>query len=151
MATQNTPGGTNATAQTTATDPAQAVAFPPFETSTFAGQLLWLTITFVALYVLMSRVVLPRLTGIIEARETTLARDLDAAAGAKRQAEEAGTAYETALAEARARAQGLAQQTRDTLAAETDTRRKALEADRTDQLAAAAGDAAENSVKAGAK
>ena len=30
--------------------------FPPFDSSTFASQLLWLVLTFVALYLLMSRV-----------------------------------------------------------------------------------------------
>jgi F-type H+-transporting ATPase subunit b len=136
MATQSTPAGVDATAQTTAANPAASAAFPPFDTSTFGGQLLWLTIVFVALYALMSRVVLPRLSGIIEARETTLARDLDAAATAKQRAQEAGAAYEASLAEARTRAQGLAQQTRDTLAAETNTRRQHLEAELAERIAA---------------
>ena len=104
------------------------MGFPPFETSTFGGQLLWLTITFVLLYVLMSRLVLPRLSGIIESRRETIARDLDDAAAMKIKAEEAGEAYEKALAEAKSRAQGLAQETRSALAAETETSRKGLEA-----------------------
>jgi F-type H+-transporting ATPase subunit b len=135
MATQSTQAGVNATAQTTAADPAQSAAFPPFDASTFGGQLFWLAVVFVALYVLMSRLVLPRLTGIIEARETTLARDLDTAAAAKQRAEEAGRAYEASLSEARGRAQGLAQETRDTLAAQTDARRKALEAELAERIA----------------
>lgn len=35
------------------------VGFPPLETETFAGQLVWLAITFGLLYVLLSRMVLP--------------------------------------------------------------------------------------------
>lgn len=148
MATTPTSDGTAATAQTTAADPAQGIGFPPFDSSTFGGQLLWLTITFVALYALMSRVVLPRLTGIIEARETTLARDLDTAALAKGKAEEAGRAYEASLAEARARAQSLAQQTRDGLAAETDAKRKALETDLNARIAASEATIAERKAAA---
>ncbi len=135
MATHSTSAGLDATARTTAADPAQSAAFPPFDASTFGGQLFWLAVVFVALYVLMSRLVLPRLSGIIEARETTLARDLDAAAAAKGRAEAAGTAYETSLSEARTRAQALAQQTRDTLTAQTDARRKALEAELAERIA----------------
>jgi F-type H+-transporting ATPase subunit b len=113
------------------------VAFPPFATETFGGQLLWLAITFGALYLLMSRLVLPRLTGIIEGRREAISRDLDEAAAMKSRAEEAGSAYEKALAEARGRAQALAQETRNTLTAESDAKRKALEADLAARLAEA--------------
>ena len=47
---------------------AQKPPFPPFNKETFASQLVWLVIFFVALYVLMSRLALPRIGGIIEAR-----------------------------------------------------------------------------------
>ena len=112
-------------------------AFPPFATETFGGQLLWLAITFGLLYFLLSRLVLPRLTGIIESRRETIARDLDEAAAMKTRAEEAGTAYEKALAEAKARAQALAQETRTQLTAEAEAKRKALEADLAARLAQA--------------
>ena len=111
------------------------VGFPPFATETFAGQLIWLAITFVLLYTLLSKLVLPRLTGIIENRRTLIAKDLDDAAAMKTRAEEAGTAYEKALGEARGRAQALAQETRSKLAAESDAKRKALEADLNSRLA----------------
>ena len=111
------------------------VGFPPFMTETFGGQLLWLAITFVVLYTLLSRLVLPRLSGIIENRRSMIARDLDDAAAMKSRAEEAGTAYEKALAEAKGRAQALAQETRAKLSAESDVKRKALEADLNARLA----------------
>lgn len=111
------------------------VGFPPFATETYGGQILWLAISFVALYTLLSKLVLPRLGGIIEHRRETIARDLDEAAAMKTRAEEAGEAYEKALTEARSRAQSLAQETRSKLAAEADARRKVLEADLAKRLA----------------
>lgn len=111
------------------------IGFPPFETETYGGQLLWLAITFAALYFLLSRLVLPRLSGIIETRRETIARDLDEAAAMKTRAEDAGAAYEKALAEAKGQAQRLAQETRSKLAAESDAKRKALEADLATRLA----------------
>jgi F-type H+-transporting ATPase subunit b len=111
------------------------IGFPPFATETFGGQLLWLAITFVVLYTLLSRLVLPRLSGIIENRRSMIARDLDDAAAMKSRAEEAGATYEKALAEAKGRAQALAQETRAKLAAESDAKRKALEADLNVRLA----------------
>ncbi len=113
------------------------VGFPPFATETFGGQLFWLIVTFAVLYTLLSRLVLPRLTGIIEGRRESIARDLDEAAAMKTRAEEAGAAYEKSLSEARARAQALAQETRAKLSAESDAKRKALEADLAARLAEA--------------
>jgi F-type H+-transporting ATPase subunit b len=113
----------------------EEVGFPPFASETFGGQLLWLAITFVVLYTLLSRLVLPRLSGIIENRRAMIAGDLDEAAAMKSRAEEAGSAYEKALAEAKGRAQTLARETRSQLSAESDAKRKALEADLNKRLA----------------
>ena len=66
-----------------------------------------------------------------------IATDLDDAAAMKKRAEDAGAAYEKALAEARSRAQILAQETRSKLAAESDAKRKVLEADLGQRLAEA--------------
>ena len=124
-------------ATTGAADAPPAVGFPPFATETYANQLLWLALTFGLLYYLMSRIVVPRLSGIIETRQVTINRDLDEAAAIKTRAAEAGEVYDRSLAEARARAQALAQETRNRLAAESDARRKALEADLNARLAQA--------------
>ncbi|MGO4574054.1 F0F1 ATP synthase subunit B family protein [Microvirga sp. 2TAF3] len=113
------------------------VGFPPFKTETYAGQIIWLTITFVVLYALLSKLVLPRLSGIIEHRRVTIAGDLDGAAAMKSRAEEAGVAYEKALSEAKGRAQTLAQEARSKVSAETDAKRKALEGDLAKRLAEA--------------
>ena len=50
--------------------------FPPFESHTFGSQLLWLAITFGALYFLMSRIALPRVASILETRSDRIASDL---------------------------------------------------------------------------
>jgi F-type H+-transporting ATPase subunit b len=109
--------------------------FPPFNTATYPGQLIWLALTFGFLYYMMAKVIVPRLSILLENRRVTIASDLDEAAGMRRRAEEAGAAYESSMAEARARAKAIAQETRDTLTAEADTRRKALEAELATRLA----------------
>ncbi len=113
------------------------LGFPPFKTETFASQILWLAIFFGLLYWLVSKVFAPRLTDVIEGRASRIARDLDDAAAARTRAEEAGVAYEKALAEARARAQSIAQARRDEVNAGVESRRKALEGDLSAKLAAA--------------
>jgi len=112
-------------------------SFPPFESHTFASQLVWLTITFVILYVLMSKAALPRIGSILEERRGRIEGDLAAAERLKSESDEALAAYEKALSEARARAQAIANETRDKMAAEAETRRKALEADLNAKLVAA--------------
>lgn len=101
--------------------------FPPFDASTYASQLVWLAIAFALLYALMSKFALPRIAAILEARQTLIAADLAEASRLKAEAEEAGAAYEKALADARNRAQAMAGEARDRLAAESDRDRKVLE------------------------
>lgn len=111
--------------------------FPPFDKDTFGSQLVWLVIAFVALYVLLSRVALPRVAAIFAARKQTLESNLAAAAKAKAQSEAAIASYEKALADARAKAQALAAETRQKFAAEAEDRKKKLEAELAAKLAAA--------------
>ena len=109
--------------------------FPAFRTETFAGQILWLAITFGLLYYLMAKVALPRVHNVLEDRRRRIAADLDQAAAMRARAEEAGKAYEQSLGEARTKAQAIAQETRAALTTEAEIRRKALEADLAAKLA----------------
>ena len=102
--------------------------FPPFNKETFASQLLWFAIAFIALYLIISRIAIPRISGIMEARSNRIAEDLAAANRLKEQSDAALADYEKALADARARAQALANETRDKLNAEAEVTRKQLEA-----------------------
>ena len=111
--------------------------FPPFDATTFASQLLWLVLSFGLLYLLMSRIALPRIGRILEERHDRIADDLEEAAKHKAESEAAQAAYEKALAEARGKANAIAADTRNRLAADSDANRKALEADLADKLSAA--------------
>ena len=91
---------------------------PQIEIADFAPQLIWLVIAFTFLYVVMSRVALPRIAGVIEERRDKIADDLDKAAEFKKEAEEALAAYEKALADARSRALAIAAKNRDEVKAE---------------------------------
>lgn len=80
---------------------------PQLDPTSFPSQLFWLTVTFVTLYVLMARFLLPRIERVIGKRESTLAGDLSTAAHARDAAETAKATYENALAESRAQAHQL--------------------------------------------
>jgi F-type H+-transporting ATPase subunit b len=111
--------------------------FPPFQKETFASQLFWLALAFVALYLLMAKVGLPRVGAILQARRDRIEGDFAAAQRHKEESEAALAAYEKALADARARAQAIANETRDALMAEAERSRKLLEADLNGKLAEA--------------
>ena len=101
--------------------------FPPFQSETFASQLVWLTIAFVLLYVLMAKLALPRVGAIIEGRQKRIEGDLADASRLKGESDAAIAAYEKALADARNRAQTIANEMRERQAAEAEARRKTLE------------------------
>lgn len=111
--------------------------FPPFDTSTFASQLLWLAITFGFFWWLMAKKILPRIGEILETRRDQIARDLETAQALKDQTDKAIAGYEKALADARAKAQSIAAETRAQLNAETDAKRQAAEAGLSAKLASA--------------
>lgn len=117
--------------------PAMRGVFPPFNAETFASQIIWLVIGFVILYAVMSRVALPRVASIIQKRREHIANDLAEAERARAESEAAIASYEKALADARARAQAIANDTRERYAAETEANRKALEQRLNAQLAQA--------------
>jgi F-type H+-transporting ATPase subunit b len=111
--------------------------FPPFQSQHFPSQLLWLAVTFVLLYVLMSRIALPRIGAIFAERSKRIADDLAAAHNFKERSEAASTAYQKALADARARAHSIAAETREKQAAEAEASNKRLETQLHERLAAA--------------
>lgn len=108
-------------------DGAHEKIFPPLDPTTFAPQLVWLVITFITLYIIMSRVALPRISTVLEERQDRIASDLDEAEKLKQQTEQAIAAYEEALTQARNKAVGIAQETRDALAGEVEAEKQEVE------------------------
>nr|WP_224701463.1 F0F1 ATP synthase subunit B [Devosia sp. CJK-A8-3] len=127
---------THATTEAHGGDHASGV-FPPFDPSTFPSQLLWLAITFGALYLVMSKIALPRIGGILENRKAIIDTDLAAADASRQKTDAAIAAYEAALAAAKAKAQGIANETRESIQADLAAKRSAVEADLTAKVTAA--------------
>lgn len=111
--------------------------FPPFDPTYFASQILWLVITFGAFYLIMSRVVIPRLAGILESRHDRITRDLDEAQRLKAEADAAHAAYEHELAEAKRNAHGIASEATDKAKQEAAAAREKVEAELAEKMAEA--------------
>jgi F-type H+-transporting ATPase subunit b len=115
----------------------QERAMPQLDISTWPPQLIWLAITFGFLYLVVSRLIIPKTGGVIEERKNTIEGDLAAATAAKADSEAALKAYEKSLADARANAQSNGASVRNKMSAEADAARHKLEAELSAKAAAA--------------
>jgi len=89
--------------------------FPPFQKDTFASQLVSLLVAFVALYLIVSRIALPRVGSVLDQRQNVIDGDLADAQKLKDDSDSALKAYESELAAARSRAQAIGAETREKL------------------------------------
>jgi F-type H+-transporting ATPase subunit b len=101
--------------------------FPPFQKDTFASQLVSLLIAFVALYLIVSRIALPRVGSLLDERQKKIEGDLAGAQTLRDESDAALKAYESELAAARSRAQAIGTETREKLNAASEAERKTLE------------------------
>src|SRR6516165_5308694 len=131
-------GGTeNTTTHTEADGGEHNGGFPPFDPSTFPSQLVSLAIAFVALYVIVSRIALPRVGSVIDARQGRIEDDLAEAQKLRDDSDSAMAAYQADLAAARSRAQAIGAEAREKMNAAAEAERKTLE----ERLAAKLADA----------
>ena len=113
---------------------------PQMDFTTYAPQLVWLVITFVLLYFLMSRMALPRIERILTTRDNRIEGDLAEAAEFGRRAEAAQKAFDKVQAETRAKAQKLAAEARERANAEQAARTAKLDAQLAEQSKKAEGE-----------
>ncbi len=93
---------------------------PQLDPAFMPNLVFWLVVTMIVIYFLLSRIALPRISGIIEDRATAIANDLDQAAELKNKAVEAEEAYNQALRDARAEASRIAGETKDAIQKDLD-------------------------------
>ncbi|MEJ2000848.1 MAG: F0F1 ATP synthase subunit B' [Maritimibacter sp.] len=99
---------------------ASSAGMPQLEFGTFPNQIFWLVVAIVVIYLVLSRIALPRIAGVLAERQSTITNDIAAAEDLKQKAVEAEDAYNKALAEARAEAQKIAAETKAEIQADLD-------------------------------
>jgi F-type H+-transporting ATPase subunit b len=120
-------GGAKGAAAHTEAEGGHKAPFPPFQKDTFASQLVSLVIAFVALYLIVSRIALPRVGSLLDERQNKIEGDLAEAQKLKDASDSALKSYESELAAARSRAQAISAETREKLNATAEAERKTLE------------------------
>jgi F-type H+-transporting ATPase subunit b len=88
------------------------VGMPQLDVAIYPNLIFWLVVSLVLLYLVLSKVALPRIARALEERNDAITADLEQAALLKRRAEEADRAYNAALAKAREEAQAIAAATK---------------------------------------
>ncbi|MGE3875567.1 MAG: F0F1 ATP synthase subunit B' [Parvibaculaceae bacterium] len=110
---------------------------PQLDVNAWPPQLFWLAVTFLVLYFIISKIVIPRTGGVIEGRKNQIDSDLASAQRFKSDTDKAVAEYEKALAAARDKAHGIAQEVRNALTAEVDKERGKLDGELAGKIAQA--------------
>ncbi|NNK17018.1 MAG: F0F1 ATP synthase subunit B' [Sulfitobacter sp.] len=106
--------------ETHSAEAASAPGMPQLDFSTWGNQIFWLILALIAIYLILSRVALPRIGAVLAERAGTITNDLAAAEDLKAKAVEAEDAYNKALADARAEAQRIVDEAKAEIKGELD-------------------------------
>lgn len=132
----------------TPVEDAGGAAMPQLDPSTFSNQIFWLLVTLVVIYIVLSRIALPRIAAVLAERSGTITNDIAAAEELKQKASEAEAAYQKALADARAEAADIVAKTKADIQADLDA--ELAKADEQIAAKAAEGEAAIAEIRASA-
>ena len=125
-----------------------AIGMPQLCVEWMPNQIFWLCVTLVVIYLVLSRVALPRIGAVLAERSGTITNDLAAAEELKRKAVDAEKAYNDALATARVEAAKIVAETKAEI--QKDLAKATAKADIEIAAKAAESEKLINDIKAGA-
>lgn len=102
---------------------------PQLDFSTFPNQIFWLVVTLIVIYMILSRVALPRIGAVLAERQGTITNDIAAAEELKQRAQEAEAAYDKALVDARAEANKIVDAAKADMQAQLDVQMQKADAE----------------------
>jgi len=97
-----------------------ALGMPQLCADWMGNQAAWLVVSLIVIYLLLSRVALPRIGAVLAERSGTITNDIAAAEELKQKAVEAEAAYEKALADARVQAAAIVADAKAEIQADLD-------------------------------
>jgi F-type H+-transporting ATPase subunit b len=128
---------TPANTQVAVPEAGAAGGLPQFDTAMWPGQMVWILLIFVVLYVLFARVFVPRIAGAIDQREDKISGDIGEARRLRDEARAAAAAAAAELTQVRAQAMKLASDAQAEAKAQATARQATEEAKLAEVLAAA--------------
>jgi F-type H+-transporting ATPase subunit b len=130
--------------------PQGRAGLPQMDASTFPSQIFWLVVTFGLLFIVLSRITLPKIAGAITDRRNRIEGDLATAEEAQKSASDALKSYEAHLAQAKGRALVVADENRKRITAEIEGIKSAADKEAQTAMNAAEARIAAERAKAGA-
>jgi F-type H+-transporting ATPase subunit b len=106
-----------------------AVGMPQLDFSTWPNQFFWLAVSLVIIYLVLSRIALPRIGAVLAERSGTITNDIAAANELKQKAVAAEKAYNDALATARVEAGKIAAEAKAVIQRDLDVATAKADAD----------------------
>jgi F-type H+-transporting ATPase subunit b len=99
---------------------AEKGGMPQLDFAAFPNQIFWLVVALVIIYLVLSRIALPRIGSVLADRQATITNDIAAAEELKLRAVEAEKAYAQALIDARAEADKIVAEARAVIQKDLD-------------------------------
>jgi F-type H+-transporting ATPase subunit b len=129
-------GGTYATTEA-AHGGGEAGGLPQFDTSVWAGQIVYLLFLFFVLYLLITKVFAPRLRRVMDERTSTISTAVATARSVQAEAAEQAAAAKAEVEHARAESRRMAAEAKARVTADAEARRQAEEAEVNARITAA--------------
>ena len=110
-----------------AVDAAEKVGMPQLDTEFWVSQIFWLTITFGILYVVLSKLILPKISKNLEIRRSQILENIEAAEKQREESELRITQYEKAVQKSKDEAKNYFKQAKEKLLKDINFKKNALD------------------------
>ena len=100
---------------------------PQLNTEFWVSQIFWLTIIFGSLYILLSKLVLPKISNNLEARKSQIAENIEKAEEQRKESDQKLKDYEKIINDAKIEAKNIFNQTREKILRDINNKKESLE------------------------
>ncbi len=106
---------------------AESGGMPQLNPEFWVSQIFWLIITFGILYVVLSKIILPKINSNLELRKSKILDNIEAADKLREESESKLREYDEVISKSKIEAKNIFNQTRDKVVKDIDTKREVLE------------------------
>ena len=99
---------------------------PQLNTEFWVSQIFWLTIIFGSLYILLSKLVLPKISNNLEARKSQIAENIEKAEEQRKESDQKLKDYEKIINDAKIEAKNIFNQTREKILRDINNKKESL-------------------------